>query len=277
MTLDQPVTSLCCLDWLPVQATRLAQHCKDMSMANLQYGSNGPAVRDLQARLNALNVASPALVPDGIFGAKTQAAVKAFQTRTPPLQADGIVGPKTQAALAVAQPSPAPPSVVLNYSVPAPVHVAQDKTMSCWFASAQMLIQWKRQRTQMTDPRHPDPADSPKWSKLYADNTGITNDKIREFGRDMGFKHVPPMSPTPEAIQGWLRMYGPLWVNGKKHITVIAGIRGPRENCDVLVLDPGRPLEKHGSWRNLRDWYVLDKHSGRDTAADVEAVFLRLP
>ena len=52
-------------------------------MANLQYGSTGPAVRDLQTRLNALNVASPPLVVDGIFGAKTQAAVKSFQTRTP--------------------------------------------------------------------------------------------------------------------------------------------------------------------------------------------------
>jgi hypothetical protein len=45
----------------------------------------------------------------------------------------------------------------------------------------------------------------------------------------------------------------------------------------VLVLDPARTSEFGGSWRNLRQWYVLDKHSGRDTAADVEAVFLRLP
>ncbi|WP_374438718.1 peptidoglycan-binding protein [Inhella sp.] len=246
-------------------------------MATLQQGSVGPAVSTLQARLNALNVVQPLLAVDGIFGPKTKAAVISFQGRTPPLKADGIVGPKTEAALAAAQPFPPAPSIVLNYTVPSPVHIAQDKTMSCWFASAQMLIQWKRQRTQMTDARHPDPADSPKWSKLYSDNTGITNGKIREFGRDMGFAYVPPMSPTPEAIMGWLRAFGPLWVNGKRHITVIAGIRGPRENCEVLVLDPGRPAEKNGSWRNLRTWYVLDKHSGRDTATDVEAVFLRLP
>jgi hypothetical protein len=246
-------------------------------MANLQQGSVGPAVRELQTRLNTLNVAQPPLAVDGIFGPKTRAAVVSFQSRTPPLKADGIVGPKTQAALATARPFPAPPVVMLNYTVPSPLHIAQDKDMSCWFASAQMLIQWKRERTQRTDARHPDPADSPKWSKLYSDNTGITNDKIREFGRDMGFAHVPPLSPSPEAILGWLRAHGPLWVNGKKHITVIAGIRGPRENCDVLVLDPGRAAEKNGSWRNLRDWYVLDKHSGRDTGADVEAVFLRLP
>jgi hypothetical protein len=165
----------------------------------------------------------------------------------------------------------------MYYTVPSYLHIAQDKTMSCWFASAQMLIQWKRNRTQMTDARHPDPSESPKWSKLYNDNTGISNGKIREFARDMGFAYVPPMSPTPEAILGWLRMFGPLWVNGVKHITVIAGIRGPREDTDVLVLDPGNKVEFSGSWRNLRQWYVLDKHSGRDTAGEVEAVFLRLP
>ena len=244
-------------------------------MPYLTKGSIGPAVRDLQARLNQVHKPVPPLVVDGVFGSKTDAAVRAFQAKSAP-PADGIVGPKTQAALDAALP-PGPHAESLFYTVPSPLHIAQDQTMSCWFASAQMLIQWKRKRTNMTDSRHPDPSESPKWSRLYADNTGITNAKIREFARDMGFAMVPPMSPTPEAILGWLRVFGPLWVNGVKHITVIAGIRGPRNNTEVLVLDPGRKAEFTGSWRNLRDWYVLDKHSGRDTAADVEAVFLRLP
>jgi hypothetical protein len=243
-------------------------------MSNLRMGSQGQAVRDLQTKLNTVQKPVPLLAVDGIFGPKTDAAVRTFQTKFAP-PADGIVGPVTQAALNAAKPSP--PSPPLNYTVPSPFHVAQDKTMSCWFASAQMLIQWKRRRTQSTDRRHPDPSETVKWSKIYADNTGITNGKIREFARDMGFAYVPPMSPTPEAILGWLRMYGPLWVNGVKHITVIAGIRGPRENTDVLVLDPGNQFEVNGSWRNLRDWYVLNKHSGRDTSDEVEAVFLRLP
>jgi hypothetical protein len=252
-------------------------------MQLLRQGSVGPAVRDLQERLNHVQKPVPLLVIDGIFGSKTGAAVRAFQLRSG-LAVDGIVGPKTQAALAAAKPGPpgpgpgpTPGGMTMNYTVPGFVHIAQDKSMSCWFASAQMLIQWKERRTQSSDSRHPDPSQSPKWSKLYSDDVGITNGRIREFGRDMGFMHVPPMSPTPEAILLWLRTHGPLWVNGKFHITVMAGIRGGRDNPEVLVLDPARKTETRGAWRNLREWYILDKHSGRDSGADVEAVFLRLP
>lgn len=244
-------------------------------MSYLMVGSTGNLVKELQTKLNQVLKPVPLLQVDGIFGTKTNAAVRAFQAKER-LAVDGIVGPMTQSALDAARKNPVG-SMSIFYTVPGYIHIAQDKTMSCWFASAQMLIQWKRNRTKTTDSRHPDPSDTLEWSKLYQDNTGITNGKIREFAKDMGFAYVPPMSPTPEAILGWLRTYGPLWVNGVKHITVIAGIRGPRENTEVLVLDPGRPAEKSGAWRNLQQWYILDKHSGRDSASEVEAVFLRLP
>ncbi|MBN8919652.1 MAG: peptidoglycan-binding protein, partial [Rhizobiales bacterium] len=193
-------------------------------MANLNMGSTGPAVRDLQ----------------------NQPAVREFQGRRG-LKVDGIVGPLTRAALA--SPAPTPPNgQTFNYTVPGVEHIAQDKTMSCWFASAQMLIQWQRRRTQSTQDGHPDPSESEKWSKLYSDNTGISNGKIKEFARDMGFTVVPPMSPTPEAILGWLIAHGPLWVNGVKHITVIAGIRGESNDPDVLVYDPARPPFSPPEW-----------------------------
>jgi peptidoglycan hydrolase-like protein with peptidoglycan-binding domain len=47
--------------------------------SDLQYGSRGPAVMDLQQKLNALG-ARPSLVVDGKFGPKTRAAVSRFQT-----------------------------------------------------------------------------------------------------------------------------------------------------------------------------------------------------
>jgi hypothetical protein len=155
--------------------------------------------------------------------------------------------------------------------------IPQDKTMSCWYASGQMLVHWRQESTQSCEIAHPDPSLVKKWGKLYDQNTGITNDKILEFARDLGLVAVPPMCPTPEAIEGWLKKYGPLWVNGVRHITVIAGIRDTEGKVEVLVYDPALPNKKHGEWRGLYEWYVLDRHSGRDESTAVETVFLHMP
>lgn len=58
----------------------------------VQQGSSGPAVKALQAQLNAKRRLS--LAVDGIFGSGTQSAVVAFQQHAG-ITADGIVGPTT--------------------------------------------------------------------------------------------------------------------------------------------------------------------------------------
>lgn len=75
----------------------------------VRYGSRGPAVEELQQKLNTI---PPTEVPtllevDGIFGSQTRRAVLEFQrSRTTPIADDGIVGPITWAELdAVAGPS----------------------------------------------------------------------------------------------------------------------------------------------------------------------------
>jgi peptidoglycan hydrolase-like protein with peptidoglycan-binding domain len=65
--------------------------------ATLRFGSRGPAVEELQRRLNAKG-ATPQLKVDGNFGPLTNAAVRAFQ-RSRGLVIDGVVGPNTWAAL----------------------------------------------------------------------------------------------------------------------------------------------------------------------------------
>lgn len=65
----------------------------------IRYGSRGPAVTELQYRLNVWTAANPGpgrplLFIDGIFGPKTQAATRAFQ-RAMALAVDGIAGPQT--------------------------------------------------------------------------------------------------------------------------------------------------------------------------------------
>lgn len=73
----------------------------------LRRGSRGPAVRELQFRLNAWIAKTPGtglswLIVDGIFGPRTQRAVQAFQ-RSRRIRVDGIVGTQTWGQL-LAQP-----------------------------------------------------------------------------------------------------------------------------------------------------------------------------
>ncbi len=69
--------------------------------ANLQSGSSGQSVRQLQYMLNVVSQfvnSIPTVAVDGIFGGATQSAVRAFQ-RFAGLPVDGIVGPATWNAL----------------------------------------------------------------------------------------------------------------------------------------------------------------------------------
>jgi hypothetical protein len=167
----------------------------------------------------------------------------------------------------------------MYYEVPGMKLITQDKNMSCWYACGQMIIDWRRRTRRLTELAHPDPSQIFRWSALYNSDKGITNEQIRAFAMDLGFVMVPPMSPTPEAVLSWLKKHGPLWVNGKAHITVIAGIRDIGKTLEVLVFDPDPAYSRHtkGQWRDLRNWYVLDGHSGRDTSEGVQTVFLYAP
>ncbi len=77
-------------------------------MILLKLGMRNGAVKTLQLRLNTRLTPCPFLVPDGIFGPKTDQGVRAFQQQRG-LVVDGLVGPNTWGALTRApQPKPAP-------------------------------------------------------------------------------------------------------------------------------------------------------------------------
>lgn len=80
-----------------VQSSQRAQATRQSSSSQpvLRQGSNGPAVRELQQKLNTHGAN---LSVDGDFGPKTARAVESFQRRNN-LSADGVVGPKTWGAL----------------------------------------------------------------------------------------------------------------------------------------------------------------------------------
>ncbi|GJM45528.1 MAG: hypothetical protein DHS20C21_23700 [Gemmatimonadota bacterium] len=164
----------------------------------------------------------------------------------------------------------------MPYQVPGVKLIPQRDNMSCWYASAQMLIEWKTNRLQMCVAGLTPPDLDAECRRIRDARGGIVNSQILSMARRLGLKAVPPMSPTPQAIEGWLRTYGPLWVNGRSHIVVIAGINGDM----VTVYDPWPVNQGKIDTRPLTGWYVGGANptgqpdSSRDTGLSVETVFL---
>ncbi|REJ78086.1 MAG: hypothetical protein DWQ47_17220 [Acidobacteria bacterium] len=165
------------------------------------------------------------------------------------------------------------------YIVPGMKLIPQPLNMACWYASTQMLIHWKMEQRQMSFANLIPPEHDAECAKLRDDNKGINNPQIVAMAKRIGLKAVPPLSPTAGAIEGWLKQYGPLWVNGRRHIVVMAGIMYlPIIGHQVLVYDPWPPTIGKIEWRDLGDWYFNGSSaSTRDTSASVEAVFLYCP
>lgn len=157
--------------------------------------------------------------------------------------------------------------------------IPQALNMACWYASTQMLIHWKQDQTQMSHKDLISPELDAQAVKLKDDNKGINNPQIISMAKRLGLTTVPPMSPTPGKIEDWLIDYGPLWVNGKRHIVVIAGILNlPIIGHQVLVYDPWPVGVGKVEWRDLEGWYFSGSSaSTRDTGSSVQTVFLYCP
>lgn len=166
----------------------------------------------------------------------------------------------------------------MTYIVPGMTLIPQQLNMSCWYASARMLLTWRMNRTQSCDGELVPPELDAQCKVLRDANNGITNPGLIAMAKRLGLRAVPPMSPLPELVERWLRSYGPLWVNGVSHITVIAGIRaGASGGTEVLVYDPSPVNTGRINWRSYETWYINDGFSGRDTSASVQTIFLHCP
>jgi hypothetical protein len=162
------------------------------------------------------------------------------------------------------------------YEVPGVTLIVQDKDMACWYASAMLVINW--QEKYRPGNSYQCNAIDRQTIDLYKANQGIRNSEIIQLAKRLGLTPVPPMSPTIDALVAWLKQYGPLWTNGKRHIVVIAGLRKTsRGEYEVKVYDPWSGVGV--GWRTLSGWYTgfdagPNVSSSRDTGGDVEAVFL---
>lgn len=165
----------------------------------------------------------------------------------------------------------------MGYIVKGMTLIPQKLSDSCWYASAQMLIHWKQEQRQQSISGLIPPELDAQCVKIRDDNKGIVNPEILKMAKRIGLKGVPPVSPTPDAIEGWLKTYGPLWVNGTNHIVVLAGIANfPVLGHRLLIYDPWPVNVGKIDWRSL-DWYTGSAVDSRDTGAGVETVFLYVP
>jgi hypothetical protein len=158
--------------------------------------------------------------------------------------------------------------------------IPQDTNSSCWYASAQMLVQWKSDKLQMCLADLIPPEFDAECRKIKDGGKGILNPQIIPMAKRLGLRAVPPLCPSQETVRQWLITHGPLWVNGKSHIVVIAGIK---DNFMVKVYDPWPPNTGKIDWRSFSDWYEGGTNppgqpdSSGDTSADVTTVFLYCP
>lgn len=163
-----------------------------------------------------------------------------------------------------------------RYEVPGMTLIPQQLNMSCWYASAQMLITWRQDQAQQSLSWLVPPDLDAQCIVIRDQNGGITNPQIVPMAKRLGLRAVPPMSPSLEGFSNMLRIHGPLWVNGKQHIVVIAGI--DTDALTVKVYDPAPMTIGKVEWRSLQTWYAFGSStSSRDTGAGVETVLLYVP
>ena len=169
------------------------------------------------------------------------------------------------------------------YIVPGMKLIPQSRTGSCWYAAAQMLIQWRQERSQMSHQGLIPPDLDAECQRIYDNNQGITDPQIVPMAKRLGLKVVPPISIRQQDLRDILKTYGPLWVNGVSHITVIAGVYkySPKwESRQILVYDPSPVGIGRVGWTNFTMRYERGSAwhpDRRDTSASVEATFLHCP
>jgi len=133
--------------------------------------------------------------------------------------------------------------------------VAQTRSMACWYASGQMLVQWRRNRCQQTIMGEPEPSEVSWAGQREAANNGLSLGEMVYYAGLLGMRAIPPMTPTMGAIEGWLRCYGPIWTAGLKvtaaspggygHVVVIVGVTSGQ----LLIHDPEPVNVGTRAWR----------------------------
>jgi cysteine protease avirulence protein AvrRpt2 len=123
--------------------------------------------------------------------------------------------------------------------------IAQDQTMSCWYAGACMVAYYREAGPRLGLP------------SAYAANAGVTAAQMRLLAKNEGLKDAALAAPvTAEELETALRQYGPLWIDGDwfgpAHIIVVTGV--DTVSKQLIFNDPDGGVEKKGTvtWFNSK-------------------------
>lgn len=194
-------------------------------METVQRGNRSPASMFLQVLLNKAG-ASPALVPDGIFGQKTHTAAVAFQSANGIRPANGVVGASTWMRLGAS----------LDQRHPVRLFGQPDNT-TCWSAASTMM----HGTNQSVGPG--------QSTMVPGGGLDTDIDNVEGFVRANGWQLINRQSaPAVEVlIRGLAR--GPLWIafqlHHAEHAVIFSGVLSHRDRSDdgtvFVVHDPWPP------------------------------------
>lgn len=167
---------------------------------------------------------------------------------------------------------------VPTFVVPNVPLIPQDKGMACWYASTQMLVQWRRDKTQSSEMSVPDPSEISSAVDIYKANNGLQFADFIRYAKSMGLTAVPGQSPTLDQVWRWLNNYGPIWAAGYKvtptntygHVFVIVGVADKQ----LYIHDP-EPKNIGGKRWVTEDWLTSLLDVGRFDS--VTTNFLYIP
>lgn len=154
----------------------------------------------------------------------------------------------------------------LMFVVPGVPLIPQSKTWACWYASAEMLIRWKRKTTRSTLADNPSPSQVPELVQIHRANNGLKYSQVVHLAQLLGFRTIAPMSATIGQIETWIRMFGPLWVHGAAHIVVFAGADYTRDR--VFVHNPWPPNVGAKGWKSYSKWFIHGTDNARRGTSD---------
>ena len=142
--------------------------------------------------------------------------------------------------------------IVVDYIVMGVPLIAQTNEKGCWYASTQMLIQWRRGRFIPGD-KILDPSEDPIYREMHKKDEGLHTKEVVEYAKQLGLRILTNKFHWADEICGMLKRYGPLWTTTYKHVMVIVGVCGE----DLYVHDPYPPNEGTKRWMSLVAYYNM--------------------